>query len=295
MKNIPSIVDSDSATVIYDGKPYTLKSGQPNFQNFKSALLDGDINKAMSFLEIPRTIENWGDGSLKVSHGVVTYNGYQLHGVVVDKLLELLEAGMSKSSPFIKFVKNLLENPSKNSVDELYGFLSYKSLPIDDDGYVVGYKGVTHDFWSCHGNTHTTVIQGRTNERGQIWNGVGEVIEVLRRDVDDNPKNHCSDGLHIGSFDYAKDWARSAGAQGGDGKLLLVRFNPKDAVSVPNDGCQKLRVCKYEVVSEVELHDDSEIEEPHVSYSTSGKVSEERSQPRDEKGRFTSHSLSTGI
>ena len=32
---------------------------------------------------------------------------------------------------------------------------------------------------------------------------------------------------------------------------MIVRFNPKDAVSVPTDcECQKLRVCKYEVIGE---------------------------------------------
>jgi hypothetical protein len=95
-------------------------------------------------------------------------------------------------------------------------------------------------------------------------NRVGDTIEVQRRSVDDNRQNQCSHGLHIGSFDYAKSWAS-------DGQLLLVRFNPADAVSVPQDSeCQKLRVCKYEILEEVEVEDDSEIKEPYYGVYTNG-------------------------
>ena len=89
-------------------------------------------------------------------------------------------------------------------------------------------------------------MQGTTNERHQIFNGVGETIEVQRRCVDDNKDHHCSHGLHIGSYDYAEGWA------GSDGKLLLVEFDPEDAVSVPTDcNYQKLRVSKYKVVADI--------------------------------------------
>ena len=161
-------------------------------------------------------------------------------------------------------MKNPLDNLIKSSGEELYDIPSYKSLPTDDDGYVLGYKGVCSDGWSKSGNLQTIVLQGEVNERGQIKNNVGDVIEVQRRSVDDNRQNSCSHGLHIGSFDYAKSWAY-------DGQLLLVRFNPADAVSVPQDSyCQKLRVCKYEILGEVEVEDDSEITEPYYGVYTNG-------------------------
>ena len=88
--------------------------------------------------------------------------------------------------------------------------------------------------------------KGKTNERHQILNEVGETIEVARRCVDDNKDNHCSYGLHIGSYDYASGWS------GSGGRLLLVEFDPQDAVSVPTDcSYQKLRVSKYKVVADI--------------------------------------------
>jgi hypothetical protein len=269
MANYPYIVSEDTATLLYEGKPYTLNSSHPNFAPFKKALIDGDFDTATNYLDIRKQVEAFADGELKVENGAVYYYGNQLHGKVVDKLLELLESGLKAGNPFIKFVKNLLDNPSNNSVEELYDFLSYKSLAIDDDGFVVGYKGVASDGWSQSGNTQTVVLQGEVNERGQILNRVGDTIEVQRRSVDDNRQNGCSHGLHIGSFDYARSWASG-------GKLLLVRFNPKDAVSVPQDcECQKLRVCKYEVLEEIEVEDDSEITEPYYGVYTNGDVNEE--------------------
>ena len=148
MANYPYIVSEETATLLYEGKPYTLQSSHPNFAPFKKALVEGDFETAINYLDIKKQIKEFADGELKVENGSVYYYGTQLHGKVVDKLLELLESGLKLGSPFVKFVKNLLDNPSNNSVEELYDFLSYKSLPIDDDGYVLGYKGVCSDGWS---------------------------------------------------------------------------------------------------------------------------------------------------
>jgi hypothetical protein len=161
-------------------------------------------------------------------------------------------------------------NPSKNSVDQLYTFLSYKTLPLTETGNVIGYKGVDADYYSKRGNTNTIVITGTVNKNGCILNKVGETIEVARNSVDDNKDNHCSHGLHIGSYDYAKDWA------GNDGHLMMVEFNPCDAVSVPTDcNFQKLRVSKYKVIGEVPFERVKETEAPlnEPYYNTEEEIS----------------------
>ena len=49
--------------------------------------------------------------------------------------------------------------------------------------------------------------------------------------------------MHVGTFDYASSWA------GNSGKVVLVKFDPSDIVSVPTD-CehQKMRVSGYTVI-----------------------------------------------
>ena len=246
MKKVPYTLSESSLTIFWDGKPYTLRSDHPNFVLARQAIFDARYEDLGDLIDIKKSVENFVEGDIEVKDELVYYKGHRLHGVVVDKLLEMLRMGMKDSAPLVNFIQRLQSNPSANSVNELYSFLSYKSLPTTPEGKVLGYKGVQSDYWSNTGNADTIVVQGNTNSRHQIYNGVGETIEIARRCVDDNKDNHCSYGLHIGSYDYADSWA------GSDGKLLIVEFDPEDAVSVPTDcDFQKLRVCKYKVVADI--------------------------------------------
>tara|TARA_Y100000361_G_scaffold154171_1_gene178558 strand:- start:2222 stop:3298 length:1077 start_codon:yes stop_codon:yes gene_type:complete len=246
MKKVPYTLSESSLTIFWDGKPYTLRSDHPNFVLARQAIFDARYEDLGDLIDIKKSVENFIEGDIEVKDELVYYKGHRLHGVVVDKLLEMLRMGMRDSAPLVNFISRLQSNPSANSVNELYSFLSYKSLPTTPEGKVLGYKGVQSDYWSNTGNADTIVVKGETNARHQIYNGVGETIEIARRCVDDNRDNHCSYGLHIGSYDYADGWA------GSDGKLLIVEFDPEDAVSVPTDcDFQKLRVCKYKVVADI--------------------------------------------
>jgi hypothetical protein len=246
MKQVPYIFNEHSVTIFWDGKPYTIRKDHANYHAVEQALIDARYDDLEQHLDIARAVENFVEGDIEVKDEVVFYKGHRLHGVVVDKLLAMLRAGLKDSAPLTNFISRLQTNPSANSVNELYSFMSYKSLANTPEGKILGYKGVQSDYWSSTGNADTIVVQGETNERHQILNEVGATIEVARRCVDDNKDNHCSFGLHVGSFDYADGWA------GSDGRLLLVEFDPSDAVSVPTD-CQfqKLRVSKYKVISDI--------------------------------------------
>lgn len=148
-------------------------------------------------------------------------------------------------TPLVKFLAKLMMNPSSRAINELYNFLEHKNLPVTENGNFLAYKGLTHDYWSRH-NGRVKLLKGRANENGQIFNGVGEEIQIPRNQVDDNKENHCSYGLHAGSLEYA-DGFRCGG------KLVIVEIDPADVVSIPSD-CdgQKLRTCRYKVVGEYE-------------------------------------------
>jgi hypothetical protein len=83
-----------------------------------------------------------------------------------------------------------------------------------------------------------------------------------RRKVSDDCNQGCAAGLHVGTYDYASNWA------GPSGKVILVRFDPADIVSVPSD-CehQKMRVSQYTVLSvardiiEEDVYDEYEVED----------------------------------
>ena len=190
----------------------------------------------------PLTVKSIKDQEgFEYKDGSVFYQGEELPVTLVKKVLSILEDGLPVKH-FVSFWDKLHNNPSSSSVKELIDFLSYRELPLTDDGCILAYKGVQQNYYSSHGNKATKVLQGTVNSEGQIYNGVGEVIEVRRRDVDDVRQNECSHGLHVGSLDYAKGFAS---------RMVLVKVDPADVVSVPMD-CefQKCRVCKYEVIAD---------------------------------------------
>ncbi len=173
----------------------------------------------------------------------IWYKGEALPAALSNKILSIIADGLPVDY-FVKFWENLEQNPSSKSVEELIEFLQYKELPITEDGCFLAYKGVQDNYYSSHGNLKTKVLQGKVDDAGRIWNGVGETIEVRRRDVDDNREQHCSHGLHVGSLDYARGFAS---------RLVVVKVDPKDVVSIPSDcSCQKARVTKYKVVADFE-------------------------------------------
>jgi hypothetical protein len=77
---------------------------------------------------------------------------------------------------------------------------------------------------------------------------------VPRSQVDGNRENGCGKGLHVGAIDYAKSYGGinldEDGDNDGGNQLMICKVNPRDVVSVPTDHkFQKLRTCRYEVVS----------------------------------------------
>ena len=54
-------------------------------------------------------------------------------------------------------------------------------------------------------------------------------------------------GLHAGALNYVASY----GSVESNDRIVIVKINPADVVSVPSDcNCEKLRTCRYEVVGE---------------------------------------------
>jgi hypothetical protein len=76
---------------------------------------------------------------------------------------------------------------------------------------------------------------------------------MARNKVDDNQNNTCSQGLHFCSEGYLKHF--------GGARTVIVKINPRDVVSIPNDYNQtKGRACRYEVIGEVGVNPDDKVE-----------------------------------
>ena len=195
-----------------------------------------------------------GQNGFEVVGDDIFYKGEKLPNAFATKIKSIIRDGLPLEH-FEKFWENLEQNPSYSVLHEtgFIDFLEYAELPITEDGYFLAYRGVQDDYYSKSGNPATKVLQGTVNERGQIYNGIGEVIEVKRNGVIEDRSIACAHigSLHIGSKDYATSWAS---------KVIVVKVNPKDVVSVPYDcNAQKCRVSKFEVLYDYEGEIESSV------------------------------------
>jgi hypothetical protein len=91
---------------------------------------------------------------------------------------------------------------------------------------------------------------------------IGDELRMDRGKVDDRRENTCSFGFHFASLKYASTWTRHDA-------LLLMKIDPADIVSIPNDyGNQKGRTCAYMVAgvhleneTATRFYGDNEVEE----------------------------------
>jgi hypothetical protein len=234
--------------VLDDGSTHVLDNSHTNFPRVLSALQAGDAQGALDALDIfQATRDGLADNGLTfVSPTEILLNGVALDPALTKVLFDTLQSGDNGSS-LVKFAKRLDENPSRKSREQLYGFIKANDLTIDEDGYIIAYKGVTTDenggYVSCAAGPGN--VNGVEFTHAQLPNNVGDIVTLDRRLVDDDSNRGCSVGLHAGTYEYASTF--------GSGITLTVKIDPADVVSVPHDcSYQKVRVCRYEVLATTE-------------------------------------------
>ena len=235
-----TVVDQETAKV------HTITNTQPNWSRVVDLIKEEDNDdEILQTISVRAAVENFSSsGAITVVGNDVRYKDRALHGLDVDHLLEAIHTGNKRQAKALTlFLENKQLNPSYRAVNDMYKFRQDRGMPLTDDGCFLAYKGVQTSYWSVHGNPETIVLSGQTNERGQILNLIGSYIEVDRKCVEDDPTKGCGEGLHAGSLQYASGW--------GD-KVIIVKINPKDVVSVPSAEDNKMRVCAYTVVNECE-------------------------------------------
>lgn len=237
------IISEDFIHVIVNGKAYIHSREEEGFEELRQAIKHEDYDTIEKIVGLEQKIASYVSGDIEVFDSGVYYKGNLLDNYTTRKILEFARNNLDYER-LVKFVGFLMNNPSRNSILSAHQFLEANDMPITEDGMILGYKGVDSNYYSIHGNTQTRVISGKVISGGYIFNGVGEKIEVERSCVSDNINDSCAEGLHIGSKSYAQGWGH---------KTLLVKFSPADIVSVPKlEATDKLRVCKYEVVAEMQ-------------------------------------------
>lgn len=219
-------------TLVLNNKSYQVLPDHLNYKMILDILPTASPEELLAVVDIQKAVATFSDGLVEIKNGQVTYEGEVVHGSISKRILEFMSKGLP-FQPLVNFLNNLMENPSMQSQKELYDFLEHEHLPITEDGHFLAYKAVRGDY--------------KDKYRGVFDNSVGQVVKMQRAKVDDDRARGCSDGLHAGALNYVAGYGS---VESGD-RIVIVKINPRDVVSVPSDcNCEKLRTCRYEVVGE---------------------------------------------
>lgn len=224
----------DGCITIFDPKtkqPITVYENSLNYHALRDALNANDKEQVFQLLDEKQVLNNVTNGRVTVNGDTVLLDGEELHSAEAKKLVDLVSEGATNIDRWFRFIEKLHANPSYHCRKQAYNFITHQGMCMTESGNLIGYKGVRDDYKDKHS--------------GKFSNHVGAELSMPRSNVDDNPNNGCSSGFHVGSHEYADNWA------GSDGRLMIVEYSPADIVSVPDEsGYGKLRVCRYKVIDE---------------------------------------------
>lgn len=227
---VPFIITSDAITVVLEGKSRVVYKSNQYYETVKTALKSRDLNKIRNAVDLASAINNFGKGKVYVKDGQVYYNSKVVDNVISDHIIRMINEGFNVD-PMLAFLRNLMNNPSETSREELYLFMQKGKMPITDDGCFLAYKRVRNDYTDVHS--------------GKFDNSPGKTVEMKREDVDTNRNNTCSRGLHFCSESYLPHFSPGS-------KVVLVKINPADVVSIPVDYANaKGRTWRYVVLKDV--------------------------------------------
>ena len=234
-------IKQDHSVVIYvDGKIHTVNSTDLNYNIVINALKVKDWATVKNSLSIKKIIADHTDGQVEIYGNDVYVKGKMLHNAISKRIVTLVKSNNFDLSPVFRLLENIESNPESYSRDELYLFLDQNDLPFTPDGHFLAYKMVNSDYKDIY--------------TGTIDNSVGATPTMARKDVDPDRNNTCSYGYHFCSYDYLSD----AYVNDPSYRLMVVKINPCDVVSIPRDyNNAKGRCCRYEVVEELPHHADT--------------------------------------
>lgn len=246
----PYLIQGNNVVVVIGNVSHTISKTHITYPQVVAAIKAQDWDLVKDIIEPKKVVLSYGKGNVSIEGEQLFWKGKELNNGLAVRIIQMLQEGFP-IEPMVLFMENLMSNPSKRSVNELYGFLEKSNLPITPDGHFLAYKKVRADYKDCHSGT--------------MDNSVGKVLEMERNEVDDDKDRTCSSGLHFCSISYL--------SQFGGERTVILKINPRDVVSIPSDyNDAKGRTCRYEVIGELNVN-------PEDAFTSSVQETAVGSQP----------------
>lgn len=232
IKKVNWLITDQNVVVNYDGQTHTLPRTHRCSEKLILALKEKRYDDIPSLVSAARRLEKDSNGKFSIRDGEVLVDGVVAPKALGRKIEDFANEGLPYDA-LIKFAKNLQKNPSFRATNELFQFLEKNNHPITENGFFIAYKKVRPDFKDIHSGTFD--------------NSPGTTVSMPRNQVNEDPHQTCSYGLHVANWDYAANHFGSS-----TDTMLEVEVDPSDVVAVPVDYNQsKMRVCKYKVLGVV--------------------------------------------
>lgn len=231
-QSVPYLIQGKNIILVVDGKSHTVnKDTHIGYAKILEAIKDKNWDALRDLVVPAKVFVNFGNGHVTIDDDQIMWKGKPFHNSLATRMIEMMQEGFPVT-PMVRFMENLMANPSTRSVEQVYGFLEKNNLPITEDGHFLAFKKVSKHYMDIHSNT--------------ISNRIGESPTMDRNEVNDNPDQTCSSGLHFCSISYLSSFGSSTDP------VMVLKINPADVVSIPTDyNGAKGRCSKYTVVAEV--------------------------------------------
>ena len=219
-------------SVLIAGRVFQTDRSNPGWRQIKALLADdsADDNELMALFSPAQALGRASE-RLSFENGELFFDGAPVHTELSRRLQDIFDEGLD-IDPWLKYAANCYDNPGEFAREELMLFqlAAEPPMPITPDGCFIAYKKVNRNYTDCYTSTFD--------------NSIGQYVSMPREDCDPHRGNLCSRGLHFCSKAYLPHTPGE--------RVLLVKINPKDVVSIPHDyNNAKGRTCAYEVVGEL--------------------------------------------
>jgi hypothetical protein len=214
--SFPYIVQGSNITVVIGTTPHTVSKSHIAYNKLLAAIKAGEWETVQDIIEPKKAVINFGQGNIEIQGDQIFWKGREMHNALTKRMVAMIQEDFPVE-PLVAFMENLMENPSKRAVNELYGFLEKNTLPITSDGCFLAYKKVRQDYFDVHSGTvlnkpaaymtdedreALAEAAGKNNEvTVEVVDGV-TVVSMERNLVDDDQNRTCSTGLHFCAKDY---------------------------------------------------------------------------------------------
>jgi len=188
---------------------------------------------------------------------VLTDNGYMVVYKAVNQVVD------NKNTEFAEYLNRMVLRVKKWSKNPLK-YVVYKSVESGKfditkkktaDKWdekkkgveILGLLGELHDAVfaanaEAEANGNVPIYESIYSSAPKIRQQLGVPVQLERIACDANPREDCSNGLHVGATAYVE---RYVNWSNGNRRILVCYVNPAHVVAVPSADHSKMRVCEY--------------------------------------------------